>query len=265
MTMKRGQFALKNFHLYKEEYAKKKHVEQYPLAFHKSIRFENVSYTFPDSTQPALKRISFSVKKGERIGFIGPTGCGKTTLLNVLLQFYDKATGSIIIDNTELTENYIRSWWSKIGYVRQDVYMFDGTLRDNIIIGNQEKDDERLWKLLRICKMNEFVLSLPQGLDTPVGEMGSRLSGGQKQRLAIARALYRNVEILVFDEATSALDNKTEQEITDTINDLASTDVTMFIVAHRYTTLRDCDRIYELKDGSIVGERSYEELLMAMG
>ncbi len=239
-----------------------KKIDQRFLPFTNSICFKDVSFTFPDDKQPTLKNISFTVKKGERVGFIGPTGCGKTTLLNVLLQFYDGTSGSIVIDDTELTTNYVRSWWDKIGYVRQDVYMFDGTLRSNIALGDQKVDDEKLWRLLKICKMDEFVNSLPKGLDTPVGEMGSRLSGGQKQRLAIARALYRNVEILIFDEATSALDNKTEQEITDTINDLSSSDVTMFIVAHRYTTLRDCDRIYEMRDGAIVAEHSYEELVL---
>jgi ABC-type multidrug transport system fused ATPase/permease subunit len=145
--------------------------------------------------------------------------------------------------------------------VKQDIFLLDGTIRDNITLGDAEVDEERLMRCIKQASLDKHINSLPNGVNSQIGEKGNNLSGGQRQRIGIARSLYRNAEILIFDEATSALDNQTENEVTESIDSLSETNKTIFIIAHRITTLRNCDRIYELKNGEISGVYSYRDLV----
>jgi ABC-type multidrug transport system fused ATPase/permease subunit len=184
--------------------------------------------------------------------------------MNIILRFYKETEGEIKVDGTTLTPNHLKAWRSMLGYVRQDIFIMKGTIEENITLGDDIVDEKRLYEALEQASLKEFVDQLSKGVKTEVGEEGSRLSGGQRQRLGIARALYHNAEILVFDEATSALDNETEKEVTDSINRLSKTDYTLLIVAHRITTLKNCNRIYELNEGEIVAEHQYKDLIDAV-
>ncbi|MEP7170954.1 MAG: ATP-binding cassette domain-containing protein, partial [Bacteroidota bacterium] len=229
--------------------------------FEKEIMIRDVSFRFPDSDQAVINHLSFTIKKGEKIGFVGTSGSGKTTLMNILLRFYIENTGDVLVDGVKLTRDNMSGWRKKIGYVKQDIFLIDGTVKENIAFGEDEVDEVRLMKAIKQASLDKFVQSLPEGVNTLIGEHGSRLSGGQKQRIGIARSLYRNAEILIFDEATSALDNATEQEVTESIDSLSETNKTIFIIAHRITTLKNCDKIYELKNGEISGMHKYHELM----
>jgi ABC-type multidrug transport system fused ATPase/permease subunit len=235
--------------------------EQQPLSFNKMIELRNVEFRFPESTQPVLNNISFKVNKGERIGLIGSSGSGKTTLMNLLLRFYQEQQGHVLVDGQPLSEHNLEAWYKLVGYVKQDTFLMESSIRDNITLAEQEVDEQRLQYAIEQASLADFIQALPEGIDTFVGERGSRLSGGQRQRIGIARALYKRTEVLLMDEATSALDNETEREVNEAISRLATTDITIFIIAHRITTLRDCTRIYELKDGELIAERTYEELV----
>lgn len=233
------------------------------ISFEEQIQIDNICYTYPGALQPTLQNISFTVKKGERIGFIGQSGAGKTTLINILLRFLKEDKGSIIIDeNLTLLEENKNVWRDLIGYVKQSVFIIDGDFYENIAFGVERKkvDEQKLKLAIKSSRLDEVVKRLPKGLHTNIGENGTKLSGGQRQRIAIARALYKDAQILIFDEATSALDNETEKEITEAINSLSSENKTMFIIAHRISTLKNCDRIIELEHGRIIRECRYEEL-----
>ncbi|WP_139924249.1 ABC transporter ATP-binding protein [Hymenobacter sp. DG01] len=234
---------------------------QQPLPFNHSIELRNVSFTFPETSKPVLNNISFKVNKGERIGLVGSSGSGKTTLMNLLLRFYEEQQGQLLIDGQPLTENNLEAWYKLVGYVKQDTFLMESSIRDNITLADQQVDEQRLQYAIEQASLADFIQSLPEGINTFVGERGSRLSGGQRQRIGIARALYKRTEVLLMDEATSALDNETEREVNEAISRLATTDITIFIIAHRITTLRDCTRIYELKDGELIAERTYQELV----
>jgi ATP-binding cassette, subfamily B, bacterial PglK len=181
--------------------------------------------------------------------------------MNILLRFYEEQKGQVLVDGKPLLKEHTRSWRSMIGYVKQDIYLMDASIKENISFGAEKVDEKRLALAVSQASLNGLVNSLPQGLETNIGERGSSLSGGQRQRISIARSLYRNAEVLIFDEATSALDNQTEQEVSEAIDSLSEANKTIFIIAHRITTLRNCDRIYELKDGKIDGVYSYHELV----
>ena len=231
------------------------------LPFNKGIRFKAISFAYPDAEQlPVLAKISLYVSKGETIGLIGESGSGKTTLLNILLRLIIENDGVIEVDGTPLNEKLNASFQKNIGYVPQEVFIKEGTLRDNIAFGEKEICEQRIQYALKGALLLQMVENQPDGLDMKLGEKGVKLSGGQKQRVSIARALYRQNQILVFDEPTSALDPETERSIIDTINMLSSTNVTIFIVAHRMTTLTNCDRIYELKNSQINRILTYQEL-----
>lgn len=262
MYINKNQVSIDNLYAFNDKLSKEVSGTGDPnILFEKEIRFNNVSFSFPGSSAPVINDLSIEVRKGESVGFVGSSGSGKTTLMNLLLRFFIEDSGSITVDGKKLDRQCTSQWRKLIGYVKQDVFIMDGTIRENITLGDPEYDEEELWSAVKQASLDTFVRSLPNGLDTEVGEKGSNLSGGQRQRIGIARSLYRKAEILVFDEATSALDSDTENEVTEAINALSATNKTMFIIAHRVTTLRNCDRIYDLKDGKVDGIYSYEQVI----
>jgi ABC-type multidrug transport system fused ATPase/permease subunit len=261
--LKNSQYALDNIEKYRNQISKPPK-EQLELSFNKQLEFKNLGFTFPDGEAPLLQNLNFTIEKGEKIGFVGVSGSGKTTLMNIILRFYTETEGHIKVDGTSLTDKHLKAWRSMLGYVRQDIFIMEGTIRDNVTLGDDVVDEERLYNSLQQASLKGFIEELSEGVLTQVGEKGSRLSGGQRQRLGIARALYHKAQILVFDEATSALDNETEKEVTQSINRLSDTDYTLFIVAHRITTLKNCDRIFELKNGKIIAEHQYKDLISAV-
>ena len=231
------------------------------IKFEDSIELRDLHFRFPNAKEDMLKGLNMKIKKGEKIGIVGASGSGKTTLMNVLLRFYEEQRGEITVDGVRIIEENTRNWRNMMGYVKQDIFLIDGSIRDNITFGDEHPDEARLMQAIQLASLDILVQSLPMGGDTMIGERGSRLSGGQRQRISIARSLYRNAEILIFDEATSALDNQTEQEVSEAIDSLSDANKTIFIIAHRITTLRNCDRIYELDHGRISGVYQYQELL----
>lgn len=234
-----------------------------PLPFKKAINIEEVSFRYAPELPEVVTGINLKIQKGDSVGFVGKSGSGKSTLINLLLGFIFPQSGAIKIDNQVLTPNHLKDWRNKVGYVQQDVYLVDGSIRENVAFGlNLSKiDDEKIWKALEMASLAQFVKNLDDQLDHQVGERGGNLSGGQRQRIGIARSLYFGAEVLFFDEATSALDNETETEVTEAINKLQQSDLTMIIIAHRITTLKYCDHIYQLDEGHLVGEVSYETLV----
>ena len=252
--------ALENLNLFEGE-IKISEESQETIKFNDSIHLENISFKFPNTTKNIIDDISLSLKKGEKIGIIGSSGSGKTTLINILLKFHNEYEGIIKIDDTFLTNQNLKSWRKLIGYVKQDIFLMDASIIDNITFNDSQPDEQRLKLAIEQSSLTSFITNLPEGLNTRIGERGSSLSGGQKQRLSIARSLYRNAEILIFDEATSALDNQTEQDVSDSIDALSKTQKTIIIIAHRLTTLKNCDRIYELKDGKIAAIHQYADLI----
>ncbi|MBR2443220.1 MAG: ABC transporter ATP-binding protein [Rikenellaceae bacterium] len=218
------------------------------MSFEREIVLDNICFRFPDGDQQLFDGFSMSVRKGESIGIKGVSGGGKTTLFNLLLGFYPPERGAITIDGVELTAENLREWHNIVGYVPQNVFVMDSTLADNVTMGEDNADKARIEEALKKARLWELVEELPDGIDTRIGEAGCRLSGGQRQRLGIARALYKQAEVLFFDEATSALDSNTEREITEAIEALSEqrTSLTIFIIAHRESSLAFCDRIIEI-------------------
>lgn len=233
------------------------------LTFQNEIKFENVGFNYPESNKDVINGLSFSVKKGETVGFVGSSGSGKTTLLHVFLRFLPESRGDITIDGIKLDTSNNAAFQKSIGYVQQNVYIKNGTLRENIAFGLEphEVNEMQLNKAVEDAMLSDFVSQHPDGYEMMLGENGVKLSGGQRQRVGIARALYKDAQILLFDEATSALDHETEKAIVATINHLAKLDKTIIIVAHRVTTLEMCDRIYSLEDGKVKGVYRYDEVL----
>ena len=225
------------------EYDEGKNVE-----FKQNICIDNISFKYPNTKKYIFKNVSFKINKGSSVGFIGPTGSGKTTIIDVILGLLNPDEGTITIDNVNIHKNK-KSWFSKIGYVPQLIYLTNDTIKNNILFyDDRNEDEEQLKKVIEQAQLKDFINSLPKGLDTVVGERGVRLSGGQRQRIGIARALYNKPEILVLDEATSALDNNTEKYVMEAIENLYGK-ITMLIIAHRLTTIEKCDVVYELKNG----------------
>lgn len=231
------------------------------MTFEKSIEIRSLFFRFPKESNDVLKDISMTIQRGEKIGIVGVSGSGKTTLMNILLRFYQEQQGGIYIDDVKVDSENMQSWRNLLGYVKQDIFLMDASIKDNITFGDATPDENLLKQAIKQASLEDLIQSLPDGLNTVIGERGSRLSGGQKQRISIARSLYRNAEVLIFDEATSALDNQTEQEVSEAIDSLSNVNKTIFIIAHRVTTLKNCNRIYELTDGKISGIYNYQELL----
>ncbi len=234
-----------------------------PIHFKQHIRFEDVSYQYPGDDKQVIRNCNLEIKKGEKIGFIGTSGAGKSTLIGNILGFLYPTQGQIKIDDTVLSKENISEWWKILGYVRQEVFIMNRTFAENIAIGETKEniDMERLQKAVRLASLSELVNGWSDGLFTMLNERGNNLSGGQKQRIAIARAIYKGAQVLVFDEATSALDSKTEEEITNSIRELGHEDLTIIIIAHRYTSLKYCDKIYKLERGEINDTLTYNQLI----
>ena len=233
------------------------------LSFKRDLIIKSIAYKYPDSTDNALTEVSISISKGEKIGIIGQSGSGKTTLVNIILRLIDQDRGQIIIDDRVLEESDREKWLNTIGYVQQGVFIQEMSIAQNVAFGEHENsiDYKRVKESLELSNLWDFVCKQEEGSNSVIQERGKNLSGGQKQRLAIARALYRDADLIIFDEATSALDNESEKEINQSIELLSKIGKTVVIIAHRYSSLQTCDRIYELKSGKIDREMSYDELL----
>ena len=220
-----------------------------PIAFKKDLSIENLTYAYPDSGN-VLDNFNCCIRKGEYVGFRGSSGVGKSTLFNLLIGLLKPSSGNICIDGIPLSVENRRSWLHHIGYVPQEVFIFNGTLAENIALGCKEIDRDRIKKILNKVSLDKWAESLTNDLDTVLGEAGGKLSGGQKQRIGIARALYKEADVLFLDEATSALDNQTEKEVNETLSQLKEFDqgLTILSIAHRESSLAYCDRIITLED-----------------
>lgn len=232
-----------------------------PINFTSKIILQNISFKYLDKYPFVLKNLNLEINKGEMIGFIGTTGSGKSTLLDILMGLISPTKGNILIDNLVLDESNFRSWQTHIAHVPQSIFLSDSTIAENIAFGVPfEKIDFKKIKLVcEKAQISDIIETWEKKYLTMVGERGIRLSGGQRQRIGIARALYKNAEVIVFDEATSALDNKTELDVMSSINNL-SQELTIIIVAHRLTTLKNCNKIIELKNGEISNIINYSDL-----
>ena len=221
------------------------------LHLEKEIEIKDITFAYPDAETNIFTGANMVVPKGKSVGIIGPSGAGKSTVVDIILGLLHVQSGEILCDGSNIFSNY-DSWLAQIGYIPQTIYMVDESIRENIAFGiDADKiDEDRIWEVMEEAQLADFVKSLPEGLDTKIGDRGVRLSGGQRQRIGIARALYHNPEILVFDEATSALDNETEAAVMEAVNSFHGKK-TMIIIAHRLNTIENCDIIYEVKDEKI--------------
>jgi ABC-type bacteriocin/lantibiotic exporter with double-glycine peptidase domain len=221
------------------------------LSLNEAIEVRNLSFRFENGSADTLHDLSLTIRKGEKVGINGESGVGKTTLLNILLGLYSPSKGGVYIDGEELQGELLRKWQNSIGYVSQNTFLTDSTILANIALGCEEQDVdmEQVEKCIKAASLSEFISSLPNGINTRIGECGALLSGGQRQRIGIARALYKNADILFFDEATSSLDNATEQSINRAIESLSTSneELTIVVVAHRDSSLDYCDRIITLE------------------
>jgi len=221
------------------------------------IDFQNVTFRYPQGEKNILEKANLHIEGGKAVAFKGPSGAGKTTTADLLLGILEADEGVISYDGTNIRE-LGRKWFSHLGYIPQNIYLSDDTIRRNVAFGISKPDDDKIWKALEAAQLKEFIEEKPEGLDAMVGEGGIKISGGQRQRIGIARALYNDPEILVLDEATSALDNETEAAVMEAINYLKGKK-TLIIIAHRLSTLEKCDKIYEVADGKIVETTLYAE------
>jgi len=233
-----------------------------PLEFTDAISFENVRFRYSSDGPWVLDGLNITITKGIRIGFVGSTGGGKSTTLDLLMGLLEPTYGRIMVDGWPIIGERLHSWQKKIAHVPQNIYLADTTLAENIAFGipREAIDLDRVRQAAFQAHISDFIESMPEGYQAFVGERGVRLSGGQRQRIGIARALYKHASVLVFDEATSALDNATERSVMDAIEELSS-DLTIMLIAHRLTTVQRCDTIVELENGKVVAQGTYEQLL----
>ena len=228
------------------------------------VRYDHVSFHYSDDETPVLSDISIDIPAGKSIALVGPSGSGKTTICSLLPRFYDVTGGSITVDGKDIRGLTLKSLRSQIGMVQQDVYLFDGTIKDNIAYGKPGASDEEIIKAAKCASIHDFIMELPDKYDTYVGERGTRLSGGQKQRISIARVFLKNPPILILDEATSALDNESERWIQNSLEELSKNRTTITI-AHRLSTIRDADEIIVITEEGIAERGTHAELLEKNG
>ena len=228
------------------------------------IIFRDVSFHYEDNDEKVLSHIDLKADAGDYIALVGPSGAGKTTLCSLIPRFYDVTSGEILVDGTDIRDLRLNDLRNNIGIVQQDVYLFAGTIMDNIRYGKPEAADEEVVRAAKNANAHEFIMSFPQGYDTDIGQRGVKLSGGQKQRLSIARVFLKNPPILIFDEATSALDNESEKVVQQSLEGLAKNRTT-FVIAHRLTTIQNAQKILVLTEDGIAEEGTHEELLAKQG
>jgi ATP-binding cassette, subfamily B, bacterial PglK len=228
--------------------------------FSDAIELRDVGYLYTGAASRSLNGVSLSIPRGSAVGFVGPSGAGKTTLIDVILGLLTPSEGKVLVDGVDLQEQ-ISNWQRQIGYVPQTIYLADDSIRKNVAFGVSEAeiDDARVWQAIEAAQLSDMIQKLPDGLTTLVGERGVRLSGGQRQRIGIARALYHDPSVLVLDEATSSVDTETEQSIVDALERLRG-DRTILVIAHRLTTVQNCDQLFFLRDGKLEANGTYEEL-----
>ncbi len=234
-----------------------------PLNFQEKITLKDINFNYPNNPEKTLKNINLEIYKKQAIGIVGSTGSGKTTLVDIILGLLTPQEGNIIIDNTTINKDNLKNWQVNIGYVPQQIFLSDSSIKNNIAFGIETKliDEEKVKKAAKLANLDQFIeQELKDKYETIVGERGIRLSGGQKQRIGIARALYHDPQVLIFDEATSSLDNVTEEAVLKAINSLSHFK-TMIIIAHRLTTIKNCDNIYLIKQGQIADQGKYQELI----
>ena len=256
------------FKRFNEELARKPAIIDNPNAkvaphFNGNIHYDNVSFEYDDG-RPVLENINLEIKAGEMVAFVGPSGAGKTTLINLLPRFYDTTKGSISIDGVNIKDYTLSSLRGQIGTVQQDVFLFNGTIRENVLYGKLDASDEEVERAIEAAKLKEVIEEFPEGLETPIGERGVKLSGGQKQRLSIARIFLKNPSILILDEATSALDTQTEQFIQNSFDELSKGRTTL-VIAHHLATIKNVDRIIVVTPDGIVEQGTHKELLEKNG
>lgn len=231
------------------------------LPFKNEISINDLTFTYKNINQPAITRTSLVIRRGQSIGIFGPSGSGKSTVLDLLLGLLEQQAGSITVDGTDIRTN-IGAWQKHLGYVPQNIFLLDDTLRRNIAfgIGDDEIDEQRINEVVELSNLSAVIDELVDGLETPLGESGSRLSGGQRQRVAIARALYRDPDVLVFDEATSALDIETEREITEALDRLKG-HKTIIIISHKLSIVGKCNDVVFMDNGQVADKGPLETLL----
>ncbi len=234
-----------------------------PMPFKYDVALEGITYRYPAAEKPAIADFSLTLRKGESIALVGKSGSGKTTLVDIVLGLLQPEQGDIKVDGQSIYQD-IRGWQNLLGYIPQSIFLTDSTIEQNIAYGvpPEEIDAERLQAAITAAQLEDLIDKMPDGVKTEVGERGVRVSGGQRQRIGIARALYHNREILVLDEATSALDTETEQLVSQAINSLAGSR-TLIIIAHRFSTIEKCDRVYELSGGQLKQSGTYREVILA--
>lgn len=228
------------------------------------IEFHNVSFQYEEQAEKVLKNVNLRVQAGDYVALVGPSGVGKTTLCSLIPRFYEVSSGFITIDGMDIRDIKLADLRNNIGIVQQDVYLFAGSIMDNIRYGRPDATDEEVIRAAKNANAHDFIVSFPDGYDTDIGQRGVKLSGGQKQRLSIARVFLKNPPILIFDEATSALDNESEQVVQKSLEDLAKNRTT-FVIAHRLTTIQNAQRILVLTEEGIAEEGTHEELLEKKG
>jgi ATP-binding cassette subfamily B protein len=235
------------------------------LPFHKQINLKQINFRYSPETPVVLKNLNITITKGSRIGFIGTTGSGKSTLLDIIMGLLQPTNGSLIIDDQTVTTENHRGWQTHIAHVPQAIFLADSTIEENIAFGipKEQIDHARIRQAAQQAQIADIIETWPKQYQTFVGERGIRLSGGQRQRIGIARALYKKADVIIFDEATSALDNDTEQAVMQAIESL-SVDLTILIIAHRLTTLKNCTQIIELGNGNIMRVGSYNDIISKM-
>jgi ATP-binding cassette subfamily B protein len=235
-----------------------------PIAFSKDIILDNVSFSYSVDAGPILRQLNLTISKGSRIGFIGETGSGKSTLLDIIMGLLQPTAGELRVDGKKISSNNLRAWQKHVAHVPQNIFLADGTISENIAFGlpKDQINEERVHQAAKQAQIHDIIQQLPNDYRTLVGERGVRLSGGQRQRLGIARAIYKQADVIIFDEATSALDSDTEKAVMEAIDRLSS-DLTILIIAHRLSTLKNCSSIVRLDKGKISTVGPYEEIIEA--